>query len=244
MNHPTLKGQVTKFAWSKAPSEASLQLFRSLPFHTDNGTLSPFLSGGAANDEEGAVEYECWVRPCDKYPKGLVFRVLGDSNPVVLHLEDEEAIPGELPYKDAEGNAVFTFEAAPFEQRGGRVYGSSPLDAGIALTQHQPQAFMLSPHDVTLNLLSKLGVKLEVCHFREVKGNQQYVELIFSGSRKVKTMKVRADHAISFCMQAGVKFYCTRQYLEKCRQVNAEISRPPPGARRSDFKRNRQHYMN
>lgn len=134
-----------------------------------------------------------------------------------------------------------------FREKGGEAtlpVWLSPLDAGIALTQHQPQAFMLSPHDVTLNLLSKLGVKLEVCHFREVKGNQQYVELIFSGSRKIKTMKVRADHAISFCMQAGVKFYCTRQYLEECRQVNAEISQPPPGARRSDFKRNRQHYMN
>ncbi len=134
-----------------------------------------------------------------------------------------------------------------FREKGGEAtlpVWLSPLDAGIALTQHQPQTFMLSPHDVTLNLLSKLGVKLEVCHFREVKGNQQYVELIFSGSRKVKSMKVRADHAISFCMQAGVRFYCTRQYLEECRQVNAEISQPPPGARRADFKRNRQHYMN
>ncbi len=61
----------------------------------------------------------------------------------------------------------------------------SPLDAGIALTQHQQtQTFMLSPHDVTLNLLSKLGVKLDVCHFREVKGHHQYVELIFSAVAK------------------------------------------------------------
>jgi bifunctional DNase/RNase len=134
-----------------------------------------------------------------------------------------------------------------FREKGGEAtlpVWLSPLDAGIALTQHQPQAFMLSPHDVTLNLLSKLGIKVETCHFREVKGNQQYVELIFSGSRKVKNMKVRADHAISFCLQAGTRFYCTRKYLEECRQVNAEISQPPPGAGAADGKRNRPYYMN
>jgi hypothetical protein len=133
VDNPNLAAQVATFNWSKAPSEASLQLFRSLPFHTDNGTVSPFLNGGSASEEEGAVEYECWVRPCDKYPEGLVFRVLGDENPIILHQEEDEGLPGVLPYKDADGNAIFTFEAAPFEQRGGRVYGSSPLDAGIPI---------------------------------------------------------------------------------------------------------------
>ena len=132
-NHPTLKAQTARISWSKAPAETSLQLFRSLPFHTDSGSVSPFLSSGRGQEEDGAVEYECWVRPCDKYPKGLVFRVLGDRDPIILHLEDEEGLPGPLPYVDVEGNPVFTFEAAPFEQRGGRVYGSSPLDAGIPI---------------------------------------------------------------------------------------------------------------
>ena len=133
-SHPKLKAQTADIRWSKAPSEQSLQLFRSLPFHTDGG-VAPFLgtNSGASPQDEGAVEYECWVRPCETYPKGLVFRVLGDSDPIILHLEEEEAIPGPLPYEDAEGNPLFTFEAAPFEQRGGRVYGSSPLDAGIPI---------------------------------------------------------------------------------------------------------------
>lgn len=134
-----------------------------------------------------------------------------------------------------------------FREKGGEAtlpVWLSPLDAGIALTQHQPQTFMLSPHDVTLNLIAKLGIKLEACHFREVKGNQQYVELIFSGSRKIKSMRVRADHAISFCLQARVKFYCTRKYLEECRQVNAEIAQAPPQVMRADMKRTRPYYMN
>ncbi len=134
-----------------------------------------------------------------------------------------------------------------FREKGGEAtlpVWLSPLDAGIALTQHQPQTFMLSPHQVTLNVLKELGVQLQSCYFREVKGHQQYVELFFSGSRKVKSMKVRADHAISFCLQADTKFYCTREFMELCRQVNAEVGTPPPGMRRSDMKRGRHQYMN
>jgi hypothetical protein len=134
-----------------------------------------------------------------------------------------------------------------FREKGGEAVlpvWLSPLDAGIALTQHQPQAFMLSPHDITLTIMTKLGLKPETCHFREVKGHHQYVEIFFKGSRKLKTLKARADHAISFCMQAKVKFYCTRGFLEECRQVNAQMAQPPKGARLSDLKRNRQQYMN
>ena len=135
-----------------------------------------------------------------------------------------------------------------FREKGGEAVlpvWLSPLDAGIALSQHQPSTFMLSPHEVTVSALKELGVKVETCHFREIKGNQQYVELKFSGSKKLTVMKARADHAISFCMQARAKFYCTREYLEQCRQVNAEMD---DGARlaanRSDMKRSRHHYMN
>lgn len=134
-DNPKLAAQVGQMKWAKAPSEQALQLFRSLPFHNDMG-VAPFLdsmSGGGAADEEGAPEYEHWIRPCDAYPQGFVFRVVGDSDPIVLHLEDEEGLPGPIPYVDAEGKPVFTFSSAPFEQRGGRVYGTSPLDAAIPI---------------------------------------------------------------------------------------------------------------
>jgi hypothetical protein len=135
-NHPILKDQVKDVHWSKAPAEQALQLFRSLPYHNDMG-MAPFLgSGTGQNEEEGAAEYELWMRPCDKYPDGLVLRVLGDSNPIILHLEADEAIPGPLPYTDADGKPVFTFSHAAFEQRGGRVYGTAPLD-GVIQKQNQ-----------------------------------------------------------------------------------------------------------
>ena len=120
----------------------------------------------------------------------------------------------------------------------------SPLDAGIALSQHQPGAFMLSPHDMTLSVLKELGVKVEECHFNELKGHQQYVELTFSGSKKLKSMKARADHAISFCLQARAKFYCTREYLQQCRQLGAEAENGARMVARNDGKRNRPQYMN
>jgi len=120
----------------------------------------------------------------------------------------------------------------------------SPLDAGIAITQHQPQVFMTSPHEVSLSILKTLGVRVKSVHFREVRGHQQYVELLLTGSRKIKSLTVRADHAMSFCLQAVAKFYCTKDYLEQCRQLDAEMGRMPPGSRLDDLERGRPHFMN
>lgn len=100
----------------------------------------------------------------------------------------------------------------------------SPVDAGIALTQHNVSAFAMSPHDVTMTVLKNLGISVESCRFTEVKGHMQYVEIRFTGSRKIKELKFRADHAISFCLQARAKFYCTREYLEQCREIDADLS--------------------
>lgn len=137
VNHPTLKNQVQNVKWAKHPADQALMIFRSLPYQSDMG-VAPFLSsapgstgGGNSDNEEGATEYELWYRPCDQYPEGLVMRVLGDSNPIILHLEDDENVPGPLPYKDAKGEPLFTFSHSAFEQRGGRVYGVSPLDLVI-----------------------------------------------------------------------------------------------------------------
>lgn len=142
-NNPKLWSQVQHLSWGKAPSEQALQLFRSLPFHNDMG-VAPFLGGGN-EEEEGTSEYELWMRPCDEYPDGLVIRVVGDGEPTILHLEDEEAIPGPLPYVDAGGQPVFTFSHSAFEQRGGRVYGTSPLDSVIQKQNqlNQLDAFIL-----------------------------------------------------------------------------------------------------
>lgn len=144
LNHPTLGPEFKDraVAWQKAPTEQALQIFRSLPHNNDTG-VSPQLgsssAAGSASEEEGLPVYELWHRPCDAYPDGLVVRWAGDSNPIIIHLEDEEAIPGPLPYRDADGSPLFTFSHAAFEQIGGRVYGTGPIDAIVALVQQLNQ---------------------------------------------------------------------------------------------------------
>lgn len=133
-NHPKLKELVPLISWEKAPHDQSLQLFKSLATHNDLGVSPAYLgdSGASTGDNiEGISEYEVWVKPCDAYPDGLVFRIVGNKNPQVLHLEDEEALPGPLPYRDAEGRPLFTFSHAGYEHVGGRILASGPLDVII-----------------------------------------------------------------------------------------------------------------
>ncbi len=135
-----------------------------------------------------------------------------------------------------------------FREKGGEAVlpvWLSPLDAGIALTQHNSQTVAMSPHDIPLQALRVLGVQPESVHFVELKGHQQYMELRFNGSRRLKSIKARADHAISFCLQAKVKFYCTRGYLQRCRDVEAEIGRTKTAMNnRPDSARFKHPYLN
>ena len=118
----------------------------------------------------------------------------------------------------------------------------SPLDAGIALGQRGSVNTGASPHDVALKLLDAAGLRVESCRFSEVRGHQQYVELTLKGGRRVRRLNFRADAAISFCLQARAKFYCTREYIERCREVDAALDKPAPslntraGARRPPTK--------
>lgn len=113
-----------------------------------------------------------------------------------------------------------------------------PLDAGIALSQHNAHAFAMSPHDLSLHALSALKVKPQECHFVELRGHQQYVEVKFAGSKKLKSIKTRADFAVSFCMQAKVKFFSTREYMGRCRVIDEEIARVPRSAREQNARKN------
>ena len=135
-----------------------------------------------------------------------------------------------------------------FREKGGEAVlpvWLSPLDAGIALTQHNAQSFTMSPHEVTLEALKQLGISLSECHFTELKGHQQYVNLIFTGSRKLKSMQARADHAISFCLQAQSKFFCTRGFLNKCRDIEAEMTHAQmPAGGKNEGRRARGFYLN
>lgn len=127
--HPELKDYVSKIQFAKTSTERSLQIFQALPFQTE---ISPISSGApGSSEEEGVAEYELWMKPTPDNPEGLVLRVAGDSNPVLLHLEESEGIPGPLPYHEANGDPRWTFHHAGYEHVGGRVIASSALDPVI-----------------------------------------------------------------------------------------------------------------
>ena len=126
---------LSTLVFQKAPQDHSMALFTALTQTNDLGITPIYWSEGSGRggqNDEGLMEYEVWMKPTAQYPDGLVFRILGDGqNPLIAHLEETEAIPGPLPYKDAEGNPLFTFAHGQFEHVGGRLLGSGPLDVII-----------------------------------------------------------------------------------------------------------------
>jgi len=133
-NKPEL---VPKITWEKSPQDRSLQIFKSLALTNDVGTGSQFayLGAAGAHTVEGVTEYEVWLKPTPEFPKGLVMRVLGDKQPILLDYP-EEGIPGPFPYTDIEGNPIFPFVHAQYEHMGGRLYGRSAISP---LIQKQDQ---------------------------------------------------------------------------------------------------------
>lgn len=132
-NKPELLNKIT---WEKSPSDRSLQIYKSLALTNDIGTGSNAnLGSSGSHTVEGVTEYELWLRPTPDYPEGLVMRVLGDRDPIVLDCP-EESIPGPFPYKDIENNPIFPFVHAQYEHMGGRLYGRSALSP---LIQKQDQ---------------------------------------------------------------------------------------------------------
>lgn len=128
--HEDLKQYVGKINFGKSPKERTMQIFKTLPFQNDLGIAGSMSATGSSTDSEGVIEYDVWVKPCADFPEGQVIRIAGDTNPIIIHSE-EESLPGPLPYHDAKGNPIFTFHHARYESVGGRPLGSSLIDPAI-----------------------------------------------------------------------------------------------------------------
>lgn len=98
----------------------------------------------------------------------------------------------------------------------------SPVEAGIAITQNNGKATASSPHALSFKVLEDLGITPVKCVLTEVKGHHQFVEVFFKGSRKLKSLCVRADQAVSFCLHAKVQFFCKIAFVESCRELELE----------------------
>jgi bifunctional DNase/RNase len=103
-----------------------------------------------------------------------------------------------------------------------------PLDAGVALAELSGTSG-LSPHGVTQALLKEINLKLERVVFKELIGNQQYIELFFEDEKprasRRTSIQVRASEAMSFCLRMKPHFYASRAYMAQCRAIDEDLAK-------------------
>jgi hypothetical protein len=132
-NYPEI---AAKIQWQKAPQERSLALFKSLAQQNDISNMpATWGGGGGVSQSEGIAEYEYWEQPSALYPKGLFFRVIGDTSPFIFE-DPEQGSPGPLPYVTKQGQPMWPWLHAGYEPFLGRLFAAGALDP---LIQKQDQ---------------------------------------------------------------------------------------------------------
>jgi hypothetical protein len=217
-NNPALQRELNRIKFAKAPTDRSLQIFKALSTQNDLGLTPVYWSeggGSAGEDELGVTEYELWYKPCDKYPDGLIVRFIGETAPIVLHLEAEEAVPGPMPYVDAEGMPVFPFSHACYEHVGGRVLGSGALDPIIQkqdqLNQLDSMLLMTLQRASSPILLEPKGAEVE--HFTGEPGLRvTWNPLTVQGNAEPKWLIGPGPHSSTFAIR--------EQYLQDIEELS------------------------
>ncbi|MCX7978716.1 MAG: bifunctional nuclease family protein [Bdellovibrionaceae bacterium] len=98
-----------------------------------------------------------------------------------------------------------------------------PIEAGLTMGQANRNIVPSSPHSVLRQLLASLGMTIRQCVFVQIKGLHQYVRLYLSGHPGTNSIKVRADEAMSICLQFGVPIFATKAFILRSRQMSADI---------------------
>jgi uncharacterized protein len=98
--------------------------------------------------------------------------------------------------------------------------GLNPLEAGMALQQSNTQS-PATPHRATELILQSLDLKIVKCVFVEIRGSYQYVHLHFKNHPGVKSLKVRADEAMSLCLHLNVPIYASKKMIQKSKELSS-----------------------
>lgn len=123
----------------------------------------------------------------------------------------------------------------------------SPIEAGIAVSQHHHRGSAQSPHDLALRVLDDVGLEVDRCVFEEVRGHHQYVRVFFKpqrASRKPREVSCRAEQAISFCLQGGAQFFTRPECVQQSQEMNVEMLTSDLHKPRDRGDKNRQKYLN
>jgi bifunctional DNase/RNase len=99
----------------------------------------------------------------------------------------------------------------------------SPVEAGVTLHQSNKSALPSNTHKVTELLLETLNIKIHRCVFVEIRNQAQFVRLFLENHPSHGSLKVRADEAMSLCLQLNVEIFATPSFMAKSRVLNVEI---------------------
>lgn len=98
----------------------------------------------------------------------------------------------------------------------------NPLEAGVTLTQFNKSTVPVTPHRVAEKILGSLDIKITKCVFVEIKGHFQYVRLHMSGNPQLKSLKCRADEAMSLCLHLKVDFFAPLDLVNFSKTLNLQ----------------------
>ncbi len=126
-----------KIQWETMSTDRSLQLLKGLALQNDTSS-QPLTTQGSGSEAgvEGYTEYEQWMKPSREYPEGLLLRVAGEGEAAIILRQDDQSLPGPLPYKTIQGEPIFPWIHVGYNPFGGRIWARSPLDV---LIQKQDQ---------------------------------------------------------------------------------------------------------
>lgn len=90
----------------------------------------------------------------------------------------------------------------------------STVEAGLAVWSESDG----SPHALAIKVLEDSGLKVTKCTFIALHEHEPFVEVEFRrvGERKQK-LRLRADQAVSYCLHARVRFYCSMEFFRQNR---------------------------
>ena len=100
----------------------------------------------------------------------------------------------------------------------------NPLEAGATLSQFNRNVLAVTPHKVLETLLQSLEIKIQKCVFVEIKGHYQFVRLFLHNHPHLKSMKLRAEEAMSLCLHLNVDLYASREIIMASRELHLQRS--------------------